>query len=77
VGVPKDAYAESVLAGACPIVGSYGAREGADRGTAERLDRALEALGVDHDIKEYPDAGHSFLNDLALPSSVKTPRSSS
>jgi carboxymethylenebutenolidase len=26
VGVPKDAYTGSVLAGACPIVGSYGAR---------------------------------------------------
>ncbi len=24
---------------------------------------ALEALGVDHDVKEYPDAGHAFLND--------------
>ena len=73
VGVPKDAYTESVLAGACPIVGSYGARDRANRGTAGRLDRALEALGVDHDVKEYPDAGHSFLNDLSLPSSVRTP----
>ncbi len=73
VGVPKDAYTESVLAGACPIVGSYGARDRANRGTAGRLDRALEALGVDHDVKEYPDAGHSFLNDLSLPSLVRTP----
>jgi len=73
VGVPKDAYTESILAGACPIVGSYGARDRANRGTADRLDRALEALGVDHDVKEYPDAGHSFLNDLSLPSSVRTP----
>jgi len=73
VGVPKDAYVESVLASACPIVGSYGAKDRGNRGTAERLDRALEALGVDHDIKEYPDAGHSFLNDLSLPSSAKTP----
>jgi carboxymethylenebutenolidase len=73
VGVPKDAYTESVLAGACPIVGSYGARDRANRGTAGRLDRALEALGVDHDVKEYPDAGHSFLNDLSLPSPVRTP----
>src|ERR1019366_976767 len=48
VGVPKDAYAESVLASACPIVGSYGARDRANRGTAQRLDRALEAVGVDH-----------------------------
>lgn len=73
VGVPKDAYTENVLAGACLIVGSYGARDRANRGTAGRLDRALEALGVDHDVKEYPDAGHSFLNDLSLPSPVRTP----
>jgi len=32
-GVPKDAYTESVLAGACPIAGSYGARDRANRGT--------------------------------------------
>ena len=73
VGVPKDAYTGSVLAGACPIVGSYGARDRANRGTAGRLDRALQALGVDHDVKEYPGAGHAFLNDLSLPSPVRTP----
>ena len=73
VGVPKAAYTESVLAGACPIVGSYGARDRANRGTAGRLDRALQALGVVHDVKEYPGAGHSFLNDLSLPSPVRTP----
>jgi carboxymethylenebutenolidase len=27
------------------------------------LERILTALGIDHDVKEYPDAGHSFLND--------------
>src|SRR5664280_433357 len=63
VGVPKDAYAERFLEDACPIVGSYGAKDRANRGTAEKLDRALEATGVDHDVKEYPDAGHAFLND--------------
>ena len=30
---------------------------------AARLERALTALGVDHDIKVYPDAGHGFIND--------------
>ncbi len=63
VGVPRDAYTERVLAGACPIVGSYGGRDRANRGTAQKLDRVLEALGVDHDVKEYPEAGHAFLND--------------
>ncbi len=63
VGVPKDAYAERFLEDACPIVGSYGAKDRANRGTAEKLNGALEATGVDHDVKEYPDAGHAFLND--------------
>jgi len=63
VGVPKDAYTESFLEGVCPIVGSYGAKDRANRGTAQRLEQALDALGVDHDVKEYPDAGHAFLND--------------
>ena len=52
---------------------SLATRDRANRGTAGRVDRALEALGVDHDVKEYPGAGHSFLNDLSLPSPVRTP----
>jgi carboxymethylenebutenolidase len=63
VGAPKSAYREDVLAGACPIVGSYGAKDRANRGTARKLERVLEAVGVEHDVKEYPDAGHEFLND--------------
>ena len=43
--------------GACPIVGSFGGKNRNLRGAAQKLDRALEALGVDHDVKEYPDAG--------------------
>ncbi|TNC20481.1 dienelactone hydrolase family protein [Amycolatopsis alkalitolerans] len=61
--VPGDAG--SLLRGACPIVGSFGAKDhtpGA-RGAAARLETALTAAGVDHDIVEYPDAGHAFLND--------------
>jgi carboxymethylenebutenolidase len=58
--VPKDA--ESVLRGACPVVASYGGRDRVMRGAAEQLDQALTNIGVEHDVKEYPDAGHSFLN---------------
>jgi len=60
-GLPKDL--ESFLVGACPVVGSYGARDRTLRGAAVKLERALTAAGVAHDVKEYPDAGHSFLND--------------
>jgi carboxymethylenebutenolidase len=61
--VPKDVVAEGFLAGACPVVGSYGGKDLTLRGAATRLERALTAAGVDHDVKEYPDAGHGFLND--------------
>jgi carboxymethylenebutenolidase len=58
--VPKNA--EEILRGACPVVASYGRRDLALRGAADRLSGALTGLGVPHDVKEYPDAGHSFMN---------------
>jgi len=63
--VPKDADTERFLARACPVVGTYGAKDRTLRGAAQRLERALTAAGVDHDVKEYPEAGHGFLNDHA------------
>lgn len=59
--VPDDAG--SLLAGACPVVGSYGARDRALKGAAAKLEEALEQQAVPHDVVEYPDAGHGFLND--------------
>jgi len=59
--VPKDA--ETLLAGACPIVGSYGSRDLTLRRAPGRLEHALTVNGVDHDVKVYPGAGHAFLND--------------
>jgi carboxymethylenebutenolidase len=52
-------------AGACPVVGSYGGKDRSPMGAsaAARLETALTALGVDHDIKVYPGAGHGFIND--------------
>jgi carboxymethylenebutenolidase len=52
------------LAGACPVVASYGKRDRALRGRAQRLEETLTALNVPHDVKEYPDAGHSFMNRI-------------
>lgn len=51
------------LRGACPIVGSYGARDHSLTGAAAKLDDTLTRIGVTHDVKEYATAGHSFLND--------------
>lgn len=50
MSAPANAYTEASLQGACPIVGSFG---GKDRNLRE----------VDHDVKEYPEAGYAFLND--------------
>jgi carboxymethylenebutenolidase len=59
------ATAERFFAGACPIVASYGRRDRSLRGAAGTLRRTLDAAGVVHDVQEYPDAGHGFLNDHA------------
>ena len=62
-GGPLPKNAEAFLTGACPMVGSYGAKDRWNRGVADQLERTFTAVGVDHDVKEYPGAGPSFLND--------------
>lgn len=59
--VPDDAMTQ--LADACPVVGSYGGKDRTMGKDPELLERVLAANDVPHDIKVYPDAGHSFLND--------------
>jgi carboxymethylenebutenolidase len=59
--VPKDAM--DLLADACPIVVSYGAKDPTLRSAPDRLAGALTSHGVDYDVAIYPDAGHSFLNN--------------
>ena len=59
--LPKDL--DQVLAGACPIVATYGGRDRILKGVAAKLETALERNGVEHDVKEYPTAGHSLLTD--------------
>jgi carboxymethylenebutenolidase len=62
---------DAAAAGACPIVASYGGRDGTLKGAAARLETALETAGVEHDVKEYPEAGHSFLNHSEAPGWMK------
>ena len=59
--VPRDA--PDLLTRACPVVASYGGRDRTMRSAAGPLESALTAAGVDHDVKEYPAAGHGFLNN--------------
>ncbi len=67
--VPDDP--ERVLTGACPIVASYGGRDRSMAGRPDRLQQALDGAGVEHDIKTYPSAGHSFLSTQPYPMGVR------
>ena len=58
---PQGAYTADFLQRSCPIVASYGGKDRTLRGAADRLERALTAATVEHDVKEYPEAGHAFL----------------
>jgi carboxymethylenebutenolidase len=57
--VPKDI--DAVVADACPIIGSFGARDPCCTAPPQ-LEQALSQRNIEHDVKEYPGAGHSFFN---------------
>jgi carboxymethylenebutenolidase len=61
---PLPADLESALRGACPVVASYGARDRTLPGAAAKVQAVLTEIGVAHDVKEYPTAGHSFMNRI-------------
>jgi len=54
-------HIDTVLAGGCPIVASYGGKDWTLRGAAGKLEDSLTRVGVEHDVKEYADAKHGFL----------------
>jgi carboxymethylenebutenolidase len=58
--LPKDM--ETALAGACPILGNYGGKDGQLKDAKVKLDSTLTKLKVTHDIKVYRDSGHAFMN---------------
>lgn len=62
--LPRDL--DGALAGACPIVASYGGRDRTLKNAAAKLETALTSVGVEHDVREYPAAGHAFLNDAQV-----------
>jgi carboxymethylenebutenolidase len=57
--MPAD---ESIIPDVCPVVASYGARDGTFGKTGPKLEAALDAAGIPNDVRTYPDAGHSFMN---------------
>ncbi len=63
-GTPLPRDLDRTLAGACPIVASFGRRDPLGIGAPEKLRRATGARNITADIKVYPKAGHSFANQL-------------
>jgi carboxymethylenebutenolidase len=58
--IPEDA--SEFLVGACPVIASYGGSDRSIKNGGARIEAALTAAGVVHEVKEYPEAGHSFMN---------------
>ena len=53
--------ATEALRGICPVVASFGGRDRIFGGGGPTLVDRLETLGVEHDVRTYPDAGHGFM----------------
>ncbi|MEJ5946223.1 dienelactone hydrolase family protein [Pseudokineococcus basanitobsidens] len=56
-----DADLDALVAGACPVVASFGGADPILRGGAARVETALERAGVPHDVREYGGAQHGFV----------------
>ena len=50
------------LRGVCPVLGGYGGQDRLFAAQGRRLEKLLTEMGVDHDVKVYEDAGHSFMS---------------
>ena len=51
--LPKNI--DEALAGACPILGNYGAKDAQLKDAKSKLDASLSAQGIEHDVKLYPN----------------------
>lgn len=67
--LPKDI---DKLEQSCPVVGSFGGRDPIVAGdSAEKLEAVLTRGNVPHDVKKYPRAGHSFMNEHPVPAPIR------
>jgi carboxymethylenebutenolidase len=67
--LPKNL--EAAVRGSCPMVASYGALDTSLKGVGPTLEAALTAADVEHDVKVYEGAGHSFMNHSEAPGWMK------
>jgi carboxymethylenebutenolidase len=65
-GTPLPKNIVDTLDASCPVVASFGRRDPLGPGAGPKLQKAAAAEGVPSDIKVYPEAGHSFANQLPI-----------
>ncbi len=63
---------DAALAGACPVVASFGGADPVLKGAAASVEQAAARAGVVADVKEYPGARHGFMNRLTARSPLTT-----
>ena len=59
--LPKDL--DAALENSCPIVTSYGKKDVTNKNATALLEEVLTRNRIPHDSKEYPNAGHVFMNE--------------
>jgi carboxymethylenebutenolidase len=62
-----DVRTREELARACPLMGGYGGRDRIFGQQGRRLIAELDALGREHDVRIYEQAGHSYMSDAGHP----------
>jgi carboxymethylenebutenolidase len=62
-----DVRSSEELARACPLTGGYGGKDRIFGPQGRQLIARLEALGREHDVVIYEQAGHSYMNDTDHP----------
>jgi carboxymethylenebutenolidase len=50
------------LRGVCPVLGGFGGQDRIFAVQGRGLEKLLTEAGIDHDVKIYEDAGHSFMS---------------
>ncbi|MGV0742083.1 dienelactone hydrolase family protein [Mycolicibacterium sp. XJ870] len=63
-GTPLPRHLDETLDTSCPIVASFGRRDPMGIGAPAKLRKIVQAKSIPADMKVYPDAGHSFANQL-------------
>ncbi|QZH58578.1 dienelactone hydrolase family protein [Mycolicibacterium farcinogenes] len=63
-GTPLPRHLAQTVDASCPVVASFGRRDPIGIGAPARLQRIVDDKNIPADIKVYPDAGHSFANQL-------------